>query len=135
MRRTHAVFSANSSHSKECVLTCTLEYSLYPGTLSLSLSFCALPVCPCCVSLWSIIVVVFMRNLPRSSLQPRSKACWDSSSRQGEALQQTMCSSLQSWCVLCLCVYCELMCTLVFLGLQTHRQPVLANGIYGKKFT
>lgn len=29
-------------------------------------------------------------------------------------------------------VYCVLMCTLVFLGLQTHTLPVLADGIYGK---
>lgn len=38
------------------------------------------------------------------------------------------------WPLRSVCVYCELMCTLVFLGLQTHRQPVLTDGIYGKKF-
>lgn len=51
------------------------------------------------------------------------------------ALEHAVIGSLRIFCVcLCVCVYCVLMCTLVFLGLQTHRQPVLANGICGKTF-
>lgn len=55
---------------------------------------------------------------------------------QGRWFEHAVICSLICVCV-CLsatvyAVYCVLMCTLVFLGLQTLTLPVLADGIYGK---
>lgn len=63
---------------------------------------------------------------------PGSKACWESSSCKKSIGAHRDC--LLARLYVCVCVYSVLMCTLVFLGLQTHRQPVLANGLYGKTF-
>lgn len=63
-----------------------------------------------------------------STADAGSKACWDSSSCEGGIGAAYDCFSAR------MCVHRVLMCTLVFLGLQTQRQPLLANGIYGKPF-
>lgn len=59
---------------------------------------------------------------------PGSRACWEPSSCEGGI------GAASDWFSERLCVYHVLMCALVFLGLQTHSEPVLANGIYGKQF-
>lgn len=59
---------------------------------------------------------------------PGSKACWETSSCEGSN------GGTYDWFSACKCVYLVLMRTLVFFGLQTHRLPVLTNGIYGKPF-
>lgn len=49
-----------------------------------------------------------------STVDPGSKACWESNSCK----EQAVIGSLSFVCLLC--VYRVLMCTLVFLGLQIH---------------
>lgn len=103
---------------------------------SLSLCLAHMSVLRLFMRLCSVVWVVFT-NAWRISHDP---LCSVGAKHAGIQVAAKGRLSSRSWlapseCALCLCVYCELMCTLVFLRLQTHRQPVLANGIYGKKFT
>lgn len=67
-----------------------------------------------------------------STADSGSKACWESSGCKGGI--GARCDRLLEFVSVYVSVYRVLMCTLVFLGLQTLKQPVLANGIYGKTF-
>lgn len=107
-------------------------------SLFLSLTFCYL-LPHNLISLMSMLCLCVLNQLSRlyqegpmtlSTAAPGSKACWESSSCKGGI--GACCDWLLEFCMY-VCV-CMLMCSLVFLGLQTHRQPVLANGIYGKMF-
>lgn len=62
-----------------------------------------------------------------STAVPGSKACWEAHGCEGGIV-------VRCYWLLEFCVYSMLMCSLVFLGSQTQRQLVLANGIYGKTF-
>lgn len=98
------------------------------------ISACA--VCQCCMCLcarWTGLLI-WRRSHDSAQLMLRAKACWKSS-----GCRHPGCSTLlfapRFVCVnVYVFVYRVLMCALVFLGLQTRMQLVLANGLYGKTF-
>lgn len=134
---THAALSVNSFHSTECVATRTLDYrvSLFlclslSVTVSHRLSLLSV-LCQCCVSVCLINWAVHIKMVPWPTPQlilGAKHAGTEVAARA--ASERAVIGSVSFLCLMC--VYRVLMCTLVFLGIQTHRQRVLANGIYGK---
>lgn len=145
---THAVLSVNSFHSRVCfnMHAGLLPFSNHPCSFCLSLSV----TFSCSVSLHLVLMLMLCLfcvlnqlgclyqggPMTLSTADPASKACWESSGCKGGigARYDWLLEFVSVSVCLSFCVYSVLMCTLVFLRLQTDRQPVLANGIYGKTF-